>query len=141
MRDVDNVRDLCVPTWHKFHRFKKGCRFRPSHDKLLMILWTGNRDRYRELASQKGRVVQHDIAKTFKYLFALCSPGRNGHGFQADTALAGNIERSCSLLAFSPLFDTRSILHRCISKHKSFLWIPRAVDKKLHRLAKLLEHS
>lgn len=83
---ADNVGDLCVAGRHKFRSFKKGRRFRWSHDKLLMILWTGNRDGYRELASQKGRVVQHDTAKTFEYLFALCSNWKkwprfsSGHG-------------------------------------------------------------
>lgn len=56
-----------------------------------MILWTGNRDRYRELASQKGRVVQHDIAKTsdtcsrcvereeMATVFKRTRPSRGGH--------------------------------------------------------------
>lgn len=86
---INRIR-LYIPAWppcHKFRsKFKKGRRFRRSHDKLLMILWTGNRDGYRELASQKGRVVQHDTAKTFEYLFALCSNWKkwprfsSGHG-------------------------------------------------------------
>lgn len=62
-----------------------------------MILWRGNRDRYRVLASPRGRVVRHDIARTPSNICPRCVPRRrNGQRGFSPRRARGKCRRTIS---------------------------------------------